>query len=570
MVLELKNSLVMPPARKRSHHERMEQAIARLRAATPGVGLKKYIHMGTKRDDFKASTINVLRTRVASRCSNPACRVPTTGPTTDNTKINNIGTAAHITAASPGGPRYDKSLTFGQRRSINNAIWLCTNCSKDIDNDPEEYSVELLKKWKKSAEDSAKEELGKPLPDDNYVIKSLTSALTGQSNIYLPKLISNACEATSQALENLDPRFAVETSYSRGMSHYNIMAKHIVDMKLSINPEYKKEFSEKYTNLIDHGEKLSISSEAIDIQGSPLIKEIQKNTKGKIEFTSAHSKEANVGIWLLSPDRRTEFRFNEINGAASLGRKSISIELSGLNGIFHLRIRLFYKGSLPIDGKFDIYLNFENWNRKQLIQLPYIDKLYEFYNKINKGWQFNFSLEIEGLHITSGHSSGINTKKQFIQDFSHLNFIYMVREISRILNVMIVYDSSFEYTAEFNLKIRELFEILGTGPTVLSRKIKGNAKCTLEIFDDLSNIIELQNMDNKITTIRIEQQEQETITPFNQNIILPKFSHILTEVIPKINSDISNLNPGDLVEIEWIPTDNCEYKIEKLETQQHV
>ena len=523
--------------------------------------------MGKKRDDFKASTINALRTRVASRCSNPTCRVPTTGPTTDNTKINNIGTAAHITAASPGGPRYDKSLTFEQRRSIDNAIWLCTNCSKDIDNDSEAYSVELLKKWKKSAEDSAKAELGKSLPDDNYVIKSLTSALTGQSNTYLPKLIPNACEATSQALENLDPRFAVETSFSRGISHYNIMAKQRVDTKLSIRPEYKKEFFEKYTNLIDHGEKLSISSEAIDIQGSPLIEEIQKNTKGKFEFTSSRSRKANVGIWLLSPDGKTEFRFYDINGVASLGRKSISIELSGLNGIFHLRIRLFYKDLLPIAGKFDIYLDFENWNRKQLIQLPYIDKLYEFYNKINQGWQFNFSLEIEGLHITSGHSSDINTQEQFIQDFSHLNFIYMVRGISRNLKVSIIYDDSFEYTSDFNLKIRELFEILETGTTVPSKNIKENAKCTLEAFDDLSNIIELQRINGKITTIRIEQQEQEIITPFNQNIILPRLSHILTEVCPQINTDISNLNPGDLVEIEWKPTGNCEYKIEKLEAQ---
>jgi len=523
--------------------------------------------MGTKRDNFKVNTINALRTRVASRCSNPACRVPTTGPTKDNTKVNNIGTAAHITAASPGGPRYDKSLTFEQRRSIDNAIWLCTNCSKDIDNDTEAYSVELLKNWKKSAEDSAKKDLGKPLPDDNYVIKSLTSALIGQYNTYLPKLISNACQATSQALENLDPRFAVKTSYSKGVNHYDIMAKQRVDTKLSISPEYQKEFLEKYTNLLDHGEKLSISSEAIDIKGSPLIEEIQKNTKGKFEFTSAHSKEANLGIWLLSPDGKNKFRFNDINGVALLGRKSISIELSGLNGIFNLRIRIFYKNYIPIDGKFDIYLDFENWNKKQLLQLPYIDKLHEFYNKIYQGWQFNFSLEIEGLHITSGHSSEINIQEQFIQDFSHLNFIFMVREISKNLNISIEYNNSFEYTADFNLKIRELFEILGTGTTVSSKNIEENAKCTIEAFDDLSNIIEIKKMKGKVTTIRIEQQEQETISLFNQSIILPKLSHILTGVSPHINSDISNLNPGDLVEIEWIPTENCEYKIEILEAQ---
>lgn len=523
--------------------------------------------MGTKRDEFKTSTINTLRTRVASRCSNPACRVPATGPTTDNTKVNNIGTAAHITAAAPGGPRYDKTLTFEQRRSINNAIWLCTNCSKDIDNDPEAYSVELLKSWKKLAEESAKAELGKPLPDDNYVIKSLASSLTGQSNTYLPKLVSNACKATSQALEILDPRFVVETSYSRGISHYDIMAKQKVDAKLSISTEYKKEFFEKYTNLIDHGEKLSISSDAIDIQGSPLIEEIQKNVKGKFEFTSSHTKEAHVGIWLLSPDEKTQFRFNDIDGIASLGRKSISIDLSGLKDLFHLNIRLFYKEFVPTEGKYDIRLDFEKWDKKLLLQLPYIDKLHKLYNKINQGWQFNFSLEIEGLHIISGHCPDINIQDQFIEDFSHLNFIYMARGISRNLNVPITYDNSFEYTADFNRKIVELCDILDTGTTIKSINIKENAKCTLETFDDLSNIVELQKIEGKTTKIRIDQQEQEEITVFDKEILLPKLSHILTEVSPQINTDISNLRPGDLIEIEWIPTDNCEYKIEKLEAQ---
>lgn len=523
--------------------------------------------MGTNRDDFKVSTINVLRTRVASRCSNPACRVPTTGPTTDNTKVNNIGTAAHITAASPGGPRYDKSLTYEQRRSIDNAIWLCTNCSKDIDNDPETYSIELLENWKKSAEDSAQKELGKPLPDDNYVVKSLTSALTGQSNTFLPKLISNACQATSHALEQLDPRFAVNTGFSKGVNHFDIIAKQQVDAKLSISPKYRKEFYEKYTNLLDHGEKLSINNEAINIKGSPLIEEIQKNIKGKFQFSTVHDKGANIEIWLLSPDRKKEYRFNDLTGTASLGRKAITIKTSGLSRIIHFKIRLFYKNFNPNRGKLSIYLDFENWNKKQLIQLPYIEKIHEFYNKINQGWQLNFSLEIEGSHITSGHSSDVNRQEQFTQDFSHLNFVFMVREISKYLKASILYDNTFEYTSEFNQKIRELFEIFSTGTTVSSKNIKENAKCSLEAFDDLSNIIELKNLEGKVTTIRIDQLKEDIICPFNQDIILPKFSHILTEVSPQINSDISKVNPGDLVEIEWKPSENCEYKIEAFVAQ---
>jgi len=161
-------------------------------------------NMTKKRDNFTSRTIEKLRARVGNRCSNPECRVPTTGPTTNPEKINNIGVAAHITAAAQGGPRYDKSLNTNQRKFITNAIWLCSNCSRDIDNNPKKYSVEKLNEWKELAEQKAEDELGKQLPDDNYVMNSLSSALTGQSGIFLPRIISNAHNATSKALESLD------------------------------------------------------------------------------------------------------------------------------------------------------------------------------------------------------------------------------------------------------------------------------------------------------------------------------------------------------------------------------
>jgi hypothetical protein len=46
-----------------------------------------------------------------------------------------LGVAAHITAASPDGPRYDQNLSSEQRKSPDNGIWLCQNCAKLVDND---------------------------------------------------------------------------------------------------------------------------------------------------------------------------------------------------------------------------------------------------------------------------------------------------------------------------------------------------------------------------------------------------------------------------------------------------
>lgn len=106
------------------------------------------------RDDFSPTTINRLARRVSCLCSNPHCSDPFTSlPNSVADKYTNLGIAAHICAASPRGPRYDASQTPSQRRSIQNAIWLCQRCAAEIDRDIVRYTVSLLREWKASHEE---------------------------------------------------------------------------------------------------------------------------------------------------------------------------------------------------------------------------------------------------------------------------------------------------------------------------------------------------------------------------------------------------------------------------------
>lgn len=73
--------------------------------------------------------------------------------------ISNVGVGAHITAAAPGGPRYDASLTEDERRSAANAIWLCNTCGRLVDNDTSTYTVAQLVQWKREAIDRAQKAL---------------------------------------------------------------------------------------------------------------------------------------------------------------------------------------------------------------------------------------------------------------------------------------------------------------------------------------------------------------------------------------------------------------------------
>jgi hypothetical protein len=107
------------------------------------------------------------------RCSNPGCKLPTSGPQDEDRKVISIGVAAHITAASSGGPRYDPTLSSNQRRSIGNGIWLCQSCSKLIDNDPIRYTKEMLLEWKNSAEDFARSAIESPSRNYETQIKPI-------------------------------------------------------------------------------------------------------------------------------------------------------------------------------------------------------------------------------------------------------------------------------------------------------------------------------------------------------------------------------------------------------------
>lgn len=111
------------------------------------------------RDNFTKDTKTTLAMRVGGRCSNPYCPQATSGPHSDPTKATNVGVAAHIAAASPGGKRYDPRMTPEERKSIENGIWLCQKCAKLIDSDEAEFALELLNEWKDNAELKARSNL---------------------------------------------------------------------------------------------------------------------------------------------------------------------------------------------------------------------------------------------------------------------------------------------------------------------------------------------------------------------------------------------------------------------------
>jgi len=104
------------------------------------------------RDDFNKLTRLQIAKRAGFLCSFPMCRASTVGATSDDEGVIDIGTAAHICAAAPGGPRYDEKMSPEERSSAKNGIWMCRDHGKAIDSTDSEFSVNQLLKWKNLAE----------------------------------------------------------------------------------------------------------------------------------------------------------------------------------------------------------------------------------------------------------------------------------------------------------------------------------------------------------------------------------------------------------------------------------
>lgn len=140
--------------------------------------------------DFTKATKDSLAAKVGYHCSNPFCRISTIGASEDGTRTINIGEAAHIAAASPGGARYNPMLSDDERKAERNGIWLCRTHAAMIDRDPTFFTEDLLLRWKTDAEKEANERLQgiAPSVDLIYTLRILYDDLKRASD-YIQWLI---------------------------------------------------------------------------------------------------------------------------------------------------------------------------------------------------------------------------------------------------------------------------------------------------------------------------------------------------------------------------------------------
>lgn len=518
--------------------------------------------MKSKRDNFTPKTIETLKLRVAGRCSNPDCRVQTLSAKTENNEgVTNIGKAAHICAASPGGPRYNSNMSAKERKSIDNGIWLCSNHADEIDKDIKAYPVKLLKKWKKIAEEKSRLEIGTKIPDADETINTLTTMLTGNLPPITPQdAVKNVMSASKKSFENLDPRFSVQASYINECTVFEFHAKEKINASISIKTEDKRKFREAYKDLWDNAQKFKIQCDNAHISGSPIFDKIFKNVEVSSVEISPYPLDAEVLLKISIKNKKNmyPYKLDDIKGQIIVGRKSFVFEGSTFCNLLKVKINKGLDASKA--GKITIDYDFQLWEHKNVKELPYFKKSYEFISAVVEDGEFQLSLEINGEELLS--SKHLDTYSTFLPLYHFHRLILFCRTISEKFGCDIYFKSNSIHSKEEYEQLELYYKIIKHNNRFDYNEDDYASSVTLQVteenYDKLSNLNELEPM-----VISLNDTKKSTVSLFGATYNFPEIVHVLTKVRMSLN--LKELIIGESVKIILYPVNGCEYYLELQE-----
>ncbi len=340
-----------------------------------------------KDNDFTESTRRKLRDRVANLCSKPECRKNTVAAnleTIDNRTI--IGEAAHICAASSGGPRFDQEMTAKDIKSFENGIWLCSICHKIIDREPKTYPVEMLKDWKIKAEKYASQSLGMKYRTDEDIKESQQSLLSVMQLSSINNALSNVHGSVVQTLEVLDDRLKLSTKFDDETTIYKVEPRNGSYVPTISIKDFSNESNiKKYKDLILHGLDCEIDGDIDFLSDSSLINKLLNDNN--TVFKKALIKRTNkVQAYLKIPYQDSDINKTviKINGYLTHGLKTVSF-IGGLKRYFKFEaigMPMFDESITDTVQNFNMSFCFDDWNGKDMRSLDKLEDLYTLINEI--------------------------------------------------------------------------------------------------------------------------------------------------------------------------------------------
>jgi len=524
-----------------------------------------------KRDEFSASVRRVLRERVGGLCSNPDCPQRTLGPKfSDKNKSQKRGQAAHIHAAAPGGPRYVPDMAQSERKSIDNAIWLCIACADKIDTDEKKYPADLLKAWKRKTEAHVAFLLDNPPPNHDAILSSV-AMLIGSSNdthhLDIPGMVKKLYE---EKLEALDPRWKVQLDLIGCGQRYTLEPSNspigmILKYK-SNNPQLIVATNDLMRRIYDYGGVCEIKDGEFALEGSPLFDFLLSGSSlQRVVMRNEKIVPCRVEI-LDDANISTIFGF-DAKGILSHGERGIKFSILAWDGILSIHCILDYeKGNSlkecdTVSFPCKINFNIKNWDEIDIRNIPYFFEVFHFCNIVDKNKRMRIASKIdESPKMPTFHlDMGITHDEHFL---ALLAYVDNARTLANYLNVELPLKLGIGFSGDEFYELKVLAEMINKGFT--EYKFSETDSSISVIFDAIEENIALlmeNKSDSQDISITFEETTNQVITVFDRELILPPKMREFTKVVPKIQPVPNNTNIDKKLKVEFLPSEGCKIKV---------
>jgi len=271
-----------------------------------------------------------------------------------------------------------------------------------------------------------------------------------------PASIQPTMHFHQKQLSNIDPRFGVNISYNNGQTFYEISAK----SKVKVDFKFKNIDKNSLSRLLSHGETISIPSGGLHIDGSALFDFMMKDCTGDVKLSFQKHLPIDVVAHIANTNHEIITGFK---GAIDGGLTHYRLEIKLPKSPFVCSIGLYdNNGIIKFDDNANFGLEFDEWNKYNVSELPYINQVALIIQAFKNGNDIKFDINSNGKFLFSFNiAANINTNND--NYFRYILLLQMLNCICGKFKVDYRFVDIVEISDRDALLICKLYEFIENG-----------------------------------------------------------------------------------------------------------
>jgi hypothetical protein len=196
---------------------------------------------------------HVLFLRSGNLCAFPGCKTHLVEDKTKSDPPSIVGVICHIKGQKSGSSRYDLDMLDDDRDSVDNLILFCPTHHKLVDDQPNEYTVENLQKFKYGHEKWVRERVSREVSNITF---SELDVITKYLVENAPSEYEMRVVSPKEKIRRNELSEQVENQIRMGMAQVNLVREFIKrNLDLEFGERLRSGFVDKYNALVKKGLK---------------------------------------------------------------------------------------------------------------------------------------------------------------------------------------------------------------------------------------------------------------------------------------------------------------------------